>query len=89
MRHTLFISSFLVITAALICAAADDLAALKATLQKLCDANEDGAYGSCCASNNDGQDITSIKGLPDCFGTVTTSAGVITYLFAPTSMRSF
>ena len=89
MKLFLLISSFLALAMVLACAAADDLVALKTTLQSLCDANKDGAYGSCCGSNNDGQDITAISDLPNCFGTVKTSAGTIMTLFVPTSMYSF
>ena len=89
MKLSLLISSFLVIAAVLTCTAANDLAALKTTLQKLCDANKDRLYGSCCASNNNGQGITSIKGLPKCFGSLTASGDTITKLFVPNSMCSF
>ena len=89
MKLSLFITSFVVLAAVLNFAAADDLAALKTTLQILCDVNKGGAYGSCCASNNNGQDITTTSSLPNCFGTVTTSGGIITKLFVPSSMHSF
>ena len=69
------ISSFLVLAAVLACAAADDLTVLKTTLQKLCDANKGGTYGSCCASYNNGQDITEIKSMPRCFGSTFSSSG--------------
>ena len=84
MKLSLLISPFLVLTAVLACAAADELVALKTTLQSLCDANKYGTYGSCCASNNNGQGIASISSLPRCFGTVAASGGTITKLFVPT-----
>ena len=89
MKLSLLMSSSLVLAAVLACAAADDLTALKTTLQSLCDANKGGIYGTCCAANNNGQDITSISALSSCFGAVTTNSDAITKLFAPTSMRSF
>ena len=90
MKFSFSISSFLALAMVLACATADDLAALKTTLQKLCNANENGAYGSCCASNNDGQDIASISGLSGCFGTVTaSSSAIITKLFVPSSACTF
>ena len=88
MKLSLLISSFLILAAVLTCAAADDLVALKATLQKLCSANQHGTYGACCAVNNNGQDISSIDGLSKCFGAVTASANTITKLFVPSSMCS-
>ena len=89
MKLSLLISSFLVLAAVLTCTAANDLAALKTTLQKLCDANKNRLYRSCCTSNNNGQDITSISSLPSCFGSLTASGDTITKLFVPNSMCPF
>ena len=69
--------SFLALAAVLTCATGGEVDALKGTLQKLCHANKDGAYGSCCASNNNGQNIKTIVELPSCFGGATTENGVI------------
>ena len=82
-------SFFLLLAAVLVCAAGDDLAALKATLQSLCNANTEGTYGSCCRVNNNGQSITSVRGIPICFGsTYVTSGSVVQYLFVSDVMRS-
>ena len=88
MRLCLTVSSFLAIATILCCAAADDLNALKDTLQKLCDANKNGEFGYCCTKNNNGQDITDIDALPSCFGRVSATSGTIQYLFASRPGRS-
>ena len=83
MKLSLPISSFLLLAAVLICASGDYLASLKATLLKLCAANTEGEFGTCCSTNNNGQDVTSTSALPSCFGsTDTTESGAITKLFA-------
>ena len=91
MKLPLPLSSFLVIAAALAyAAAADDLAALKATLQALCGVNNAGTFGTCCDDNNDGQNIQEISALPSCFGSVsTTESGAIQRLFVSNVARSF
>ena len=82
------ISSFLLLSIVLACAAADDLGALKATLKKLCDANKEGPFASCCNSNNNGQDITSVSGLPSCLGSIDApSSGIIQQLFVYNVVR--
>ena len=89
MTLSLLISSFLVLAAVLTCATADDLVALKATLQKLCYANKNGIYAACCTANNNGRDVKAINAIPACFGLATTTGGIITRLFVPTSMCSW
>ena len=87
MRLSFASSSLLLLATVLACAAADDLAVLKTTLQKLCDANEDGKFGSCCRASNNGQDITAVKGIPTCFGSTTITAGsVVQKLFVSHAM---
>ena len=81
MKLSLAISSFLALSAVLVCAAGDDLAALKTTLQILCDANTQGAFGTCCSNNNKGQDITAVDELPHCFGSTETAGGFIQEMF--------
>ena len=81
MKLAFSLSSFLVLATVLACAAADDLATLKATLLSLCNANGNGAFGTCCLANNNGQDITAIKNLPSCFGETTAIGGLIQKLF--------
>ena len=89
MKLTLALFFFVFLATVLARVAADDLAALKETLQKLCAANTERAFGTCCASNNNGQDITAIGILPSCFGSVATTSGYIDKLFASNVMRSF
>ena len=74
----------------LVCAAADDLEALKTTLLNLCTANTAHAFGSCCGSNNNGQDIPTITALPSCFGSVhTADSGAIQRLFVSKDVGFF
>ena len=83
MKLFLTLSPFLVLAAVLACAAADELAVLKATLLNLCTVNTAGAFGDCCAASNNGQDLTAVNALPACFGSVTaTTDGNIQKLFA-------
>ena len=88
MPLSLPISSFLALVTVLACAAGDDLAALKETLQKLCDANKAGAYGTCCSENNDGQDIASIGALPTCLGSTYVYNNFVQMLFVSSMARS-
>ena len=81
MPLSLHIPTFLALVAVLACAAGDDLVAFKATLQKLCEANKDGAYGTCCSKNNDGQNIASISALPTCLGSTYVSNNLVQRLF--------
>ena len=82
MRFSLLAASFLLLATVLACVAGDDLGALKKTLNKLCEANKDGAYGSCCGANNNGQSITTLTNIPSCFGTPsTTNSNGIKILF--------
>ena len=81
MKLSLHTISFLLLAAVLTCTAADDLATLKATLQKLCAVNKKGEFGSCCAANNNGQNMAAISSLPYCFGVAGATAGDINTLF--------
>ena len=85
MNLSLCVSLFLLLATVLACASGEDVdfAALKATLLKMCAANEAGSFGSCCRSNNNGQDIASTDSLPKCFGSIaaTTANGAIQKLF--------
>ena len=74
MKFSLYIFSFLVLAAVLACAAGDDLSALKTMLRKMCEANTAGAFRACCNSNNNGQDIKTVRSLPSCFGTASVNS---------------
>ena len=87
MKRLLSLSPLLLLAAVLACAAADDLEALKATLLKLCGANTEGMFGSCCRAKNNGQDITAISSLSSCFGsTEMADSSTIKNLFATNGM---
>ena len=83
MRSSLVVSSFLLLATVLVCAAGDDLDALKATFLKLCTANTEGKFGACCLANNNWQDITAINGTSVCLDVIVTAStsGAIQKLF--------
>ena len=91
MKFPVAVYSLLVLAMVLAWAAGNDLDALKATIQSLCTANKNGAFGTCCVDNNDGQEITEIRGLPSCFGTVQTATSFdeISALFVSGAACSF
>ena len=91
MKLSLTISSLLALATILACAAGqdNDLQALKDTLQALCTANKERAFGACCSYNNNGQDITTCGSIPSCFGMTSTAPnGAILSLFASNAARS-
>ena len=70
-------------------AASDDLAAFKAALNALCEANKQGepetysAFGKACAAKNNGQGITSLDNVDSEFGEISTADGNVQSWFVP------